>query len=1170
MRLSFRYKLTSIIATAAVAFVLVIFASTFLTDRVVRKLEQIQAFYVPRIELEPQLRRHFDALNRAFQDAVASRDADLLANSQEIKTAFVSQLSAGSAALDPTATMALRLAFEDYFTASQDVSKRLIRGETGEALVEAMGAMQTKRRLTSELLSKTTAFDKKELAAAFTEVSDQLSDAGEIRVWITLGFMVIVAWLSYLIGRGMVRSLAGLAEGFERFGTDDFSTPIVVHGSDELSDVASQANQMAKNLRHLADERTRIDWQKNGLAGLVKDLRGELEPQAAADQATAWLARYLDAPAAVIYYSQQKGVLHLLGKYAADQAVPQFRFGEGVVGDAALRQELTVVNHPPANYLRVRSGLGQAEPQALVLVPLVQDGQVRGMLELVLFKPLDASARDLLLAVRETLTIAIEVALARAETRTLLTETQAQAQRLSTQEEELRSTNEELQAQQEELRQTNEELAQQAEELEMQRRMLQEKLNELELARQTLEKKSEELSTVSAYKSQFLTNMSHELRTPLNSMLLLSNLLAENETGSLSDKQVEFSKTIHAAGEDLLALINQVLDLAKIEAGRPELRVAEVGVAVLADRARRVFEPQAKDKQLGFAVHVDTGLPDTLLTDHQRADQIITNLLGNAFKFTDVGQVTLRIGKPAAGTRFKRKNLVLEKTVAFEVTDTGPGIAPEHQERIFAPFEQVEGKSDRRYGGTGLGLSIARELTVLLGGELQLKSTPGKGSTFTCFLPYASQPAPDAPDAPAPPAHDMAQVRATLATPGRAGPAQDDRRNLKTGDPYLLIIEDDRLFAEVFGDVIRSQGLRYVWAPDAASGLEQIRAQTPSGIILDVKLPGTDGFTFMQQLKADPSTADIPIHFASAMDAAERGMALGAAGYLTKPASKRDLIRAIHSLVPRLATRPSELLVVEDDSTATQSLMKQLASEGIEARHVSTAALALEALKKDRYGCVVLDLSLPDMDGLDLLEKIQQQSGADMPSVVIYTARALSRAETKRLEAYAEAIVLKDGPSAERLLNEVRLFIRRLKAGLASDTPTLPRFRSANVRLEGRRLLVVDDDMRTVYALSATLRAKGAQVLVGDTGKVAIDMLNAHPDTEALLIDIMMPEMDGYEAMRRIRQDPRFAKLPIIALTAKAMKGDEEKCLEAGASDYLPKPIDADRLLALLHARLNS
>ncbi|MBX7113173.1 MAG: response regulator [Myxococcaceae bacterium] len=1168
MRFSFRYKLTSIIATAAVAFMLVIFASTLLTNRVQRKLDQIQALYVPRIELEPNLRGHFDAINRAFQDAVASRDPDSLAKAQEIKSAFLSQLSASNAALDPVAMASLRTAFDDYFSASKDVSQRLIKGETGEALVEAMGAMQNKRRLASELLSKTTAFDKREMAAAFHEVNTQLGDAGDIRMSITVTCMLLVTLLSYLIGRGLVRSLSGLSEGFERFGADDFSIPIEVRGSDELADVAAQANQMAKNLRHLGEERGRVDWQKNGLAGLVKDLRGELEPQEVADQGAAFLARYLGAPAAAIYYCQQKDTLRLLGKYGGEgaQPVPQFHFGEGLVGEAAQRHDLMVVSNPPPDYLRIRSGLGEAPPQALVLVPLLQNGKVRGVLELALFKPLQDSGSELLLNSRETLTIALEVSLSRAETRSLLAETQAQAQRLSTQEEELRSTNEELQAQQEELRQTNEELAQQAEELDMQRHMLQEKLNELELARQSLEKKSEELSTVSAYKSQFLTNMSHELRTPLNSMLLLSNLLAENETGSLSEKQVEFSKTIHAAGKDLLALINQVLDLAKIEAGQKELRVAEVNVAALADRARRVFEPQAKDKKLGFTVQVDSGLPKTLLTDHQRADQIITNLLGNAFKFTDAGQVTLRIGRPLAGTRFKRQDLVLEKTAAFEVTDTGPGIAPEHQERIFAPFEQVESKSDRRYGGTGLGLSIARELTALLGGELQLKSAPGQGSTFTCFVPFASQPVLDtALGLPLPPA----PTRDAAAASARTAAAPDDRLTLKPEEPYLLIIEDDRIFAEVFGEVIRSQGLRYVWVPDAAQGLEQIRAQTPSGIILDVKLPGTDGFTFMQQLKADPSTADIPIHFASALDAADRGMALGAAGYLTKPASKHDLIRAIHSLVPRLTTRPSALLVVEDDAMAAQSLMKQLASEGVEARHVGTAALALETLRQGRFGCVILDLSLPDMDGLDLLEKIQQQSGADMPSVVIYTARALSRAETKRLEAYTEAIVLKEGPSVERLLNEVRLFTRRLKAGLANDTRSAPRFRSADVRLEGRRLLVVDDDMRTVYALSATLRAKGAHVLVGDTGRVGIEMLNAHPDTEALLIDIMMPEMDGYEAMRRIRQDPRFAQLPIIALTAKAMKGDEEKCLEAGASDYLPKPIDPDRLLALLHARLN-
>ncbi len=1177
MRFTFRAKLLTIVGTAALAFLVLIVASALIADRTEQQLTKIRDRYLPKVELRPQLEGQFERIARGLQDAVAAHDAQALTATRELKNSFLQQLAAAREAVDATQAAALQSAIDDYYAVAYDVSRRLISGETGEELVDAMTTMQTKHARATELLKKTTAFDKGELAQAFSAAAQALVAAGRVRLFISAVCLVSVILLSMWLSRGALRSLGHLTVGLRRFGGSDFSQPILVSSRDEFGDVAAQANQMGESLKRLGAERDRTDWLKGGYAGLAHELRGELEPAQVASRAIGFLARYLDARAAALYYSDQDGLLRLLGQYAHSNpgseigAKPSFRRGEGLVGQASLQDEMMVIADPPPDYLRVRSGLGEGTPRVIALLPLMHLGKVTGVLEIALFKPWSELATELLLSVRETLALAIEVARARTATRELLAATQRQAQRLEAQEEELRASNEELRAQQDELRQTNEELRQQTEELEVQRRILEEKNAELDDARRHLEQKAQELATVSAYKSQFLANMSHELRTPLNSMLLLSNLLAENEAGNLTDKQVQFSKTINSAGRDLLALINQVLDLAKVEAGKQEVRIEPVALHQLSEHAKRVFEPLARDKGLGFVVDVAAGLPETIATDSQRLQQILNNLLGNAIKFTERGEVALRIGKPEPGLRFHGNGLQADRTVAFAVSDTGVGIATEHQERIFVPFEQVEAASDRRYGGTGLGLSIARELASLLGGELQLRSTPGHGSTFVCYLPYEGPVATEVrtPALQAPPPSGASVHPATATAPATSA-ISDGRTAIQRGDTYLLIIEDDPVFAETFSGVIQGQGLKYFVASDGQMGLRMAKEQKPAGIILDVKLPDVDGWTVMDKLRADPLTADIPVHFVSGVEAAERGMASGAVGYLTKPVTRADLVQVVDSLVPNRSSRSCRILLVEDDIPTGDSLLKQLTGENLEVLRVTSARDALEALNDGQFGCMILDLSLPDMDGLELLQSLQEESGPERPSVVVYTARALSKAETKRLEAYTEAIVLKEGPSAERLLNEVRLFVRRLKEGMGSKRQAAARVRSPQIRLDGRKVLVVDDDMRTVYALSATLRAKGAKVLVADTGQSALSVLAEHPDVGAVLMDIMMPEMDGYEAIRRIRQDARFRQLLIIALTAKAMKGDKEKCLEAGASDYLPKPVDAERLLAMLQSHLSS
>jgi CheY-like chemotaxis protein/signal transduction histidine kinase len=718
---------------------------------------------------------------------------------------------------------------------------------------------------------------------------------------------------------------------------------------------------------------------------------------------------------------------------------------------------------------------------------------------------------------------------------------------LAAQEEELRASNRELTDQQEELRRANVELKDQREALSTQN-------VELEQARERLLDKAAELARVSTYKSQFLANMSHELRTPLNSMLLLSHLLSENESRNLSAKQVEYAKTIHGAGKDLLGLINQVLDLAKIEAGRQDVELGEVRLADIVEHARRLFAAAAQDKGVAFRTELAADLPEMIVTDRQRLERILVNLVGNALKFTERGEIVLRIARPSAGLELASGRLDPGASVAFAVSDTGIGIPRSAQERIFAPFEQAEARSDRRFGGTGLGLAIARESAVLLGGDLVVESREGRGSTFTCTLPERAGAAP------------------SHAEPRRhtAAPVDDDRDHVER-ESYLLVVEDDPTFAERLVALIHGQRFQVVAASSGEEALRLAKAQKPRGVILDVKLPDMDGWTVMERLQGDPATRSVPVHFISGVNAPERAFSLGAIGYLTKPATPQELLGAIRLLVHAPEPGASKVLVVEDQIAEGGALVELLRSAGLPAEHVGSAGGALAALASQRFGCMILDLGLPDMDGLGLLETLRTRPEVPMPPVVVHTGRSLTREEIRRVEAYAEAVVVKGGNSGERLLEEVRLFVQHIRdeaprqPALGVHTEPLP-----DVSLEGRRILLADDDMRTVYALSALLRGKGADVLIAETGREALAVLGAHPDVSLVLMDVMMPEMDGYEALRRMRSDARFTHVPAIALTAKAMKGERERCLEAGASDYLSKPVDPGRLLTAVQGFLKA
>jgi CheY-like chemotaxis protein/signal transduction histidine kinase len=1136
---TFRLKLFAIFGATLLALVSVLAVSAWMGVRQSRELDDVQGRLVPRTELGPRVEAEFERLARGMQDAVAAQDPAALDATLERKAALFELVNHAGAAIDPATAASVRWAVQDYYQTAREVSQRMIAGESSEALLQEVTRMQAQQAKAAALIKRSTSVDRSELSGAFHSVREANQSADRLRLGITLAGIFGVALLAFWGGRGVLQALGHLSSGLARFGTGDFRTPIPVKTKDELSSVAEQANQMASSLARLSEAREQDDWLKAGLSGLSEQLRGDLEPHAVAERGLAFLAERVGALAGALYLSEGEGRLVLAALYAGGPSIrdggaaERFNEGEGLVGQAFVSGELALIDDLPSGYMRIKSGLGEAVPEQLLLLPLVHFGRKAAVVELALLKPVSRVARELLLAARAQLVIAIEAARASAARKELLQATQAQAERLTAQEEELRLNNQELLAQQEELRRANHELEQQRVELATQN-------GELERARSILSQKADELNRVSSYKSQFLANMSHELRTPLNSMLLLSHLLSENEAGNITPKQVEHLRTIHSAGQDLLGLINEVLDLSKIEAGKQDVTLESVELAHFVAFVRRLFEATASQKGLVLATNIDPGAPALLVTDRQRVERILINLLSNALKFTERGQVALWIGRPRGASA----GLTPGDAVAFEVTDTGAGIPEAARERVFAPFEQVQGQANRGHAGTGLGLPIARESARLLGGDLLLERSSDDGSTFVCVVPERASP--------------------TASSHVAALPAkrvEDDSSELAPNEPHLLIIEDDSVLAEQLVEIVHARRLKVVVVGTGQEGLRLAAQGRTLGIILDVRLPDLDGWSVMERLKQDPRTRSIPVHFVSGVDAPHRGAALGAVGYLVKPASHADLAKMVRTLAPAKPLAQG-ILIVEDDPHQGNSILALLEQDGVSAKLVRTASAALEALRSDQFGCVILDLGLPDMDGLGVIEALRQQPELGSPRVVIHTGRALSKQETRQLEAYAEAIVLKDGSSAERLLEETRLFVHHLTP--RSAPPQEPAAIRHDVSLRGVKLLLAEDDMRTIYSLSALLRSRGADIVTAETGQEALDALATHADIRGVLMDIMMPEMDGYEAMRRLRREPRFSALPVIALTAKAMKGERERCLEAGASDYLPKPIDSDKLLTTL------
>ncbi len=995
-----------------------------------------------------------------------------------------------------------------------------------------------------------------------------------IAVWVLYLVPLVLSYLTWApmlpVGVGATVSLFMLLGQFLSAPGIDPSVSLVnrAMGMATACALAAFGHQFIRSKLALRKE----EWIRVGQTMLSERMMGEQSLRTLGENVLHGLAGYMEALGGAIFMDDGSG-FHRTATYGVPEgtSLPErFHAGDGLLGQALQHKHTIVAQDLPEGYFAIGSALGRSAPRHLLIAPLAVNGLINTVLELAYFHRVHDSDKELLNRLGESIAVAVRSARYRTRLQELLEETQRQAEELQVQSEELRVANEELEEQSRALKESHGRLEQQQAELEQTNSQLEEQAQILESQKGELgeaalisEAQKRQLERISRYKSQFLANMSHEMRTPLNSTLILAKLLADNSQGNLTAEQVKSAATIESAGHDLLTLIDDVLDLAKVEAGRIELSPGEVSLPRLFDNLQALFQPLAEQKTLQLRIGRAPGTPDSIESDWQRLEQVLKNLLSNAIKFTETGQVSFTVSSTSDGR------------LAFAVQDTGVGIPPDQQESIFEPFCQADGTTSRKYGGTGLGLSISREFARLLGGEIHLSSTPGQGSTFTLLLPPTLRPAPPSGSSPrslsqaAPEPVPMASHPAQRSEHG-AAQTEDDRERLVPHRRVILIVEDDASFSRVLADLARELNFQVLLSSTAADAFTLASRYLPSAVILDIGLPDHSGLSVIDRLKTDVRTRHIPIHVVSGYDHEQTALSLGAVGYLLKPVQREQLVEAFRQFESRLTDKPRRVLIVEDDPVQRESLRLLLGSDEVETVGAASVAECLAHLTERTFDCMVLDLTLPDASGFSLLETLSREDHFAFPPVIVYTGRDLSSAEEQRLRRYSHSIIIKGAKSPERLLDEVTLFLHQVVTALPPEQQRmLENARKRNAVLEERRVLIVEDDVRNIFALSAVLEPHGAKIEIARNGRECLALLEQSKAAEKqridlVLMDIMMPEMDGLTAMRAIREQPEWRTLPIIALTAKAMKNDQEQALAAGANDYMAKPLDVEQLLSLV------
>lgn len=959
-------------------------------------------------------------------------------------------------------------------------------------------------------------------------------------------------------------SFREVTENANKVASGEYAVSILPRS--EKDTLGNALKKMTDSLRESTEANEKHNWLTNGQNQLNEKLIGDQSIEELAGNTINFLCAYLGAQLGAIYVLNEKeDELELNGQYAfasPEKIKEKFKLSEGLIGQAAKEQRQITVSGLTEDQVHITSSVLHVLPDSLLITPFLFEGKTLGVIEIGRLTAFSETEKEFLSNAIESIAVGINSAISRKKIQELLEETQVQSEELQTQQEELRQMNEELEEQTQNLRQQQEELQMTNEELEEQTQSLEIKNKEVEAARNDIEQKTKQLEISTKYKSEFLANMSHELRTPLNSLLILSKDLADNKKMNLDEDQVESAGIIYKSGHDLLVLINEVLDLSKIEAGKMSLNVERISLKKITDELLRDFRHHAEQKGLQLSCKLDSGLPEVLYTDVQRLKQILKNLLSNAIKFTEKGSVGIEVAN------YSNDSLVIS------VRDTGIGIAEDKQAAVFEAFQQADGGTSRKYGGTGLGLSISRELANLLGGRITLESKPNKGSVFSLIVPLKIEAEGENPRKYLPPAKP--QNLPVITASGESlkyldyPSVKDDRDALEPGDRVLLVIEDDLKFAAILLKQANQKGFRCLSAATGEDGLQLALKYKPQAIVLDIDLPGMNGHQVLAELKANPAVRHIPVHIISVNEPTLDVLKEGAIEYLMKPIEKKDLDDAFMRIETFINRKMKHLLIIEDDENARKAMRKLIGNGDVKCFEAGTGEEGLKTCRETHIDCIVLDIGLPDMNGFDFIYKLEALKETAMPPIIIYTGKELTREENNELQKYAESIIIKGVKSEDRLLDETALFLHRTISNLPEPKQLMiQNLYDKETVFHKKTILLVDDDMRNVFALSKILKGQGMEIIKAENGKNALEMLDAHAETDLVLMDIMMPEMDGYEAMRKIREQLKYKNLPIIALTAKAMKDDKQKCIDAGASDYITKPVEVDRLLSLMRVWLS-